>query len=574
MNKSRLLGSLVALVAVLLVWAIAFSSEDPLFLAPFRESQTAISADYLVREPSSLLEYQMPVLGAPWRVPLEFPLHQWISANLSKTGIPVAQAGRLVSVVGGIGSVIVMVGILRRLGLAGNWSLTAGCLLLASPSISLYSTAHQIETLALFLALSHVYCCLEFLRTDRAAFAIPALFFGVLAALVKITTWMPAGFLLGLWILGELRALGWRLGVRRLLLPVVVVFLPFVAGVAWSKWCSSIRAGNVMSEAVMNPREVNQWMFGTLALRFSVANWIMLIFKHGLLLFGPLFLLVPYILRRSGNLLKFIRSPQQQPMLLLISAYVLHAVVFLWLHLRHDYYLCGSGTYLVGALILALSRDDEFAGRIRGWWIPGLAVSMGFASLGYLTFKRNYHDYAVEQAILAARSIPGDGALMTFGMDWSPRLPFGAGRKALMVAEQPRALNSVKRALEANASTKFAGIMVCGTEFETPARETATILGFDFQRKVRFWPNAYLLLPPSSNIAGISTAVSHPIFSELEKRVSRKHSLRNGIVYKRASLHSGDGGMIEIVFKRDSDAFFITSNGLSLARVRGYFDDR
>ena len=63
----------------------------------FRQAQTAISTYYTIKD-GFALRYITPVLGAPWSIPFEFPLFQWIVAGLVlifKT--PLDQTGRFVS---------------------------------------------------------------------------------------------------------------------------------------------------------------------------------------------------------------------------------------------------------------------------------------------------------------------------------------------------------------------------------------------------------------------------------------------------------------------------------------------
>lgn len=42
----------------------------------FRQTQTAMSALFIQREHNFSLAYPTPVVGAPWSIPLEFPLYQ------------------------------------------------------------------------------------------------------------------------------------------------------------------------------------------------------------------------------------------------------------------------------------------------------------------------------------------------------------------------------------------------------------------------------------------------------------------------------------------------------------------
>ena len=47
----------------------------------FRQTQTALSAYWLWHD-GFRLAYETPVLGAPWAIPYEFPLYQWLVALL------------------------------------------------------------------------------------------------------------------------------------------------------------------------------------------------------------------------------------------------------------------------------------------------------------------------------------------------------------------------------------------------------------------------------------------------------------------------------------------------------------
>ncbi len=72
---------MVAMLGEVVVLATSATAKDPLYLAPFRESQTAISAAYLLCESGDgPLAYQLPVLGAPWCLPHEFPVFQQLAA--------------------------------------------------------------------------------------------------------------------------------------------------------------------------------------------------------------------------------------------------------------------------------------------------------------------------------------------------------------------------------------------------------------------------------------------------------------------------------------------------------------
>jgi len=63
----------------------------------FRQTQTAISAYWLIQGTgwSHWLNYETPIFGSPWQIPLEFPLFQWLVAGGHLlTGLPLDPLGR------------------------------------------------------------------------------------------------------------------------------------------------------------------------------------------------------------------------------------------------------------------------------------------------------------------------------------------------------------------------------------------------------------------------------------------------------------------------------------------------
>src|SRR5262245_10384506 len=83
----------------------------------FRQAQTAIAVDYLVKG-GPWIAYETPVFGPPWSIPFEFPLYQWITALVVIVfRISVEQAGRAVSAGFFYASLIPGYLLLRRLDL-------------------------------------------------------------------------------------------------------------------------------------------------------------------------------------------------------------------------------------------------------------------------------------------------------------------------------------------------------------------------------------------------------------------------------------------------------------------------
>ena len=91
------LGALLVLAIVhalcILVMGI---NQPPVDIHTFRRTQTALSA-YWLKQSAPFFAYETPVLGAPWSIPFEFPFFQYIVALISRLGIPLDAAGRLIS---------------------------------------------------------------------------------------------------------------------------------------------------------------------------------------------------------------------------------------------------------------------------------------------------------------------------------------------------------------------------------------------------------------------------------------------------------------------------------------------
>ena len=91
---------LAALFVLCAAWALTREWDKPLLdLHSFRQTQTAISTYYMVGNPGVFLDYTTPVLGKPWRIPLEVPFYQWVVARWhDSTGMGLDQSGKLVSI--------------------------------------------------------------------------------------------------------------------------------------------------------------------------------------------------------------------------------------------------------------------------------------------------------------------------------------------------------------------------------------------------------------------------------------------------------------------------------------------
>jgi len=87
----------VVLFAIFL--AIRYSQQPILEAHGFRQTQTAITSFWMIRDGWNL-SYETPVTGYPWSIPFEFPVFQTIVALIAGLAkLPLDPVGRLVSFV-------------------------------------------------------------------------------------------------------------------------------------------------------------------------------------------------------------------------------------------------------------------------------------------------------------------------------------------------------------------------------------------------------------------------------------------------------------------------------------------
>ena len=562
----------VAGLAVLLCLYLAITAPNPLFLAPFRESQTAISAYYLLHEPAGgMLNSQLPVLGLPWQLPLEFPAFQQMTAWVAASGIDVAQAGRLLSFAGFVACLLVGAALWRALALPARWRFLALALFAASPIYIYYATSHMIESCALLPVLLLLWSALRFLQGGGWAWLCLAVLAGAFSAMIKITTWLPANLVFSLFLLDWLWG-KWKQGEIKRHLPrwlslVGAIGIGFLAGAAWTLWAARVRSAHGAGAGGSD-----DWVFGGIHDRLSVGNWVLVLGKNLTLLFGPLGVLVPLVIILAWFKGGGVANRLNRCMAFGLAVFFIHVLVFIKLLLRHDYYVFGSGIFLLFATVCACMVLLETTTATWARFIPvALVLSMLAGGLLYGLVKRGYHDSVLEEAIPAVKNISDPGPLVTFGLDWSPQLPFDVHRKALMVVDDSE--KSLRLALDRNHDVPFAAIVVVGNQYDRLAQIAARQLGFDTEHPVPFWSNGYLLVKPDA-VAALTAKVQsrpHPILKELADRVAPKRNLANGLVYKRLALPGGPRDWLEVVVKRGDAAFFVRGGSLSLVRVDGYF---
>ena len=158
----------------------------------FRQTQTALTAYYFIENGFSF-DYDTPVIGYPWSIPLEFPIYQYIVAVVSSFfEISLTIAGRLISLIFSYLSVIPIYFSLKELNFSKSNIFYVLTLIYTAPLYIFWSGSFMIESTALFFSLCFIFCCLKIsYKHNNVIYFMFGFIFLTLAFLQKITTIFP-----------------------------------------------------------------------------------------------------------------------------------------------------------------------------------------------------------------------------------------------------------------------------------------------------------------------------------------------------------------------------------------------
>lgn len=468
---------LALLAAGVAVWlGVAYRNQPLVEWYGFRQAQTAI-ASYWMQRGGPLLHYETPVVGAPWAIPLEFPLYQWIVAWISGMGLPLDATGRLVSLAALLLCLVPIHSIVRRLALDGSTSWIFAGLILSSPVYLFWGRSFSIETTALLFTLAALPFAIDVIRR-RGGWRSPlyAGLFLTLALLQKITTAAPVLPLLAVFWARE----SWphRRDTRLLLRgvgPAILAFcVPLAIAVAWSEYSSQVREMNPFGAQLTNSA-LFHWNFGHLAQRYSPALWIDVVWRRTIQISGGGWLGLAAV---AGAL---IASRHARPILLsLLVLLLLPLLAFTNLHIVHDYYQVASTLYWLAALAVSVT---EWA-RLRKW---GRHLA---TLLTLLLMLHNYHEFAGRYwpkerqrfggirvstlgiAEILAQHTEEDAAFVAFGFEWSSELGYYAKRRSFTVPGMFKGYADAWRTPERFlGGHRLGALVVCPTDYGPPGSE-------------------------------------------------------------------------------------------------------
>lgn len=399
----------------------------------FRQAQTALTTYFMIGRPPQLA-YETPVVGPPWSIPFEFPLYEWIVAaivTLFHTGLD--ETGRFVNLSFFLLSLIPAYRILIWIGIEREHRFLAMCLYVVSPLYVFWSRTFLIESTALFFSLSYLVAALVSVDGPRTGRLVLATSLGVVAALVKITTFFVFLPLVALY-LGYVHWHAYRhqapphMG-RNAALSLLLLVVPFTAGLLWTQFADSQKALNPIGRRLASKGDVmREWNYGSFEQRLRPQTWGTIGYHaersigHAAVL--ALAAVATAITRRRRQLFS-----------VCLLAWPIVPLLITNLYEYHEYYAYANAILLVAAVALALVGLLEHGGVYRKIAYGGLALCLALAVWRYQDYYVPIQTTNHRELEAVCRSVQDltrpDDAIVVIGCDWSSEVPYYCRRRAL-----------------------------------------------------------------------------------------------------------------------------------------------
>jgi len=434
-------------------------------LHAFRQAQTADSAYWLWRG-GPWLAYETPVLGAPWSVPLELPVFQWLVAILRSFGIPIVLGGRLVSFSFFLAVLWPARVLFQRFRLGRTAYLTTTVLMLASPLYLFWSRTVMIESCALFLSVAWLASFSSLIVRPGLGLLVLTVVVGVVAVNTKITTFVPFGMLgVGLIVhsLLESRRKASPHSTERVAgLALVGGGIPFISAVAWNFYAETLRKRNPLGRELS--LGLYGWNFGTWEQRVSGDLWWHLLNRRVLPQALGSVAVLALALIGVGLVMKNFRRPA----VIMIAGFITPLLIFTNLHIVHDYYQYANALFLIVAVGLGVASLAE-AGLARAALLALVVLVGGELAVYYRMYAPLVTaDYSHTRGVLIASLVrqvaTADESILVIGDEWSSEIPFYSERRALALPAWTSS-RTVSRVLESPqqmlGSAKLGAVVYC-----------------------------------------------------------------------------------------------------------------
>ena len=455
MPKARFFILLLVVTAILLAcqYWLGTLNQPLIDDHEFRQTQTALTSLFIEPSLNGILNYETPVLGAPWSIPFEFPLFQLLAAQLEDiSGLSLSASGRLLSVLFGLGCIWPATNLMHRHGL-GYLAMGIFTILYLTSSIYLYwNRSFLIESAALFFTLASLDCYSQLRNRHEdvnmyngikvSAFAIIL----SLALLVKVTTALPAMALMtGDWIWKNKTGLTSRRDIKKQIIVGCSMIFAFCLMYWWNHHADALKLLNPMG-ANLTSKATIAWNFGAPSLRLQPELWQGVVVNRML---TPMAALPISAIIAVGTWV----SARTTKLFIIACIYLAISplLIFTSLHITHPYYQASNQVFLLMAIAGAASSTINLPGKKNIIKLFTIAILAIFTASSLLTFKVNYLAASLktksEKTLIGNRiqeATPSNSGILVFGDDWSSAFAYHSKRRAFTLPNWKTGLDSSK----------------------------------------------------------------------------------------------------------------------------------
>jgi hypothetical protein len=468
----------------------------------FRQAQTAISVFYLVHEKMQL-NYITPVLGYPWSIPFEFPSYQFsVAAVVKLIGLPIDQAGRLVSLTCYYLCVFPIYSIFRQADLDREQVLIVLILFLSSPFYLFWSRTFMIESMALLWSLFFINMVVLYLNKGTLKYLLFGLIFGLLAALTKVTTFIVAGFfatslIFYLWG-GREDKFSSDVLRRYIALGFITMGIPLGISILWNIHADSLKSLNPLAQFILS-KNLRDWNFGTIEQRFSLdvldhllwrfSNIIgyswnfntfsLRVFDGDWSLLRKIFF-IAHLCCVIVSLITAMMARKYRVMSVgLIAVFLVGPLLLINLYFEHEYYFYACGVYLLCAIALGLIVIINWQPVVGFFMLAVFLIARAdaYASqyIPFIDHSQLYSDIALYEEI--KENVSESDYIVGIGDTWSSVIPYYSERKAIMINSEQIVFSSFAKSVSSVGKKNIAAIVVCGDRAAIDKNKLTEVVG-------------------------------------------------------------------------------------------------
>lgn len=466
--------------------AIKFIEQPPLDFYSFRQTQTALTSYWLIKNGFSLA-YETPVGGMPWSIPFEFPLYQYITALIHNIfSFDLNAIGRGTSFIFYLLCLMPVYSIIKKMDLNMRIFLIFIPLYLTSPLYLYWGRTFMIETTALFLSLMSISLYFNILKEKYSLINI-ATFIAVsgLAILQKSTTALPVFLMIiiyqtfnSIYISKGIKALFFNKNYYK---NILICIAPILIGFLWTTYADNVKINNEFGQQLTS-YAVSNFIFGNFWQRLSLelfeeVLWNRIFDQNLNGIFGLLFILYALISKEINNRIKYV-------IIFLLGIGIIPLFIFTNLHIVHTYYQAGNVIYLILALSISIYYAfTTFKISPKSKNILLISFIIIVIVKNYYTFNKIYfptvktvftNETSNEMAVanVIKSQVLEDKYFISYGNDWSSVYPYFSERKSFTVPSWFSNYNlAVKNPEKYINIDQLGAILSCGQAPNNPIEE-------------------------------------------------------------------------------------------------------